>query len=267
MARASNPYGLSPALAQQVAAGESFLRDNMAAVPAPASPRAVVPAGTMYNAAGQRDGRAVGVPYGPGAYPVINTRNPTMVVLPPRLDLFSHMQNDYANFYRNMMPFITQMAQRAMQQGAKAARPVGRGNGSAVKPKTPPTPATMPKEPEFATYGQFPARWYPGMQMGPNLDRDSFGLMHPVDPYWDKFREANPPKQGSPAQPAQPAQPAPIPGMRVPSVEAPVEPTYTPYGSFQNRWYHPFDSTLPTEEITPFRFSAPNVGKPIPGMR
>ena len=210
-----NPYGLSPALAPHVAAGESFLRGNMATVPAsrmspPPPPPGVnayrvAPAGTLYNSTGQRDGRAMGVPYGPGAYPVINTHNPTMVVLPPRLDLFSHMQNDYANFYRNIMPLITQMAQRAMQQGAKAARP--RGTGGPAKPKTPPAPATMPKEPEFATYGQFPARWYPGMQMGPNLDRDSFGLMHPVDPYWDKFRAANPPKQGSPAQPAQPAQP------------------------------------------------------------
>lgn len=121
----------------------------------------VVPAGTMYNAAGQRDGRAMGVPYGPGAYSVINTHNPTMVVLPPRLDLFSHMQNDYANFYRNMLPFITQMSQRAMQQGAKAARPRVAGAGGPAKPKA------QLQQP-------------PSGPMGPFFDdRDSFRLRQP----------------------------------------------------------------------------------------
>ena len=172
----------------------------------------VAPAGTLYNYAGQRDGRAMGVPYGPGAYPVINTHNPTMVVLPPRFDRFSRMQDNYNQFFNLYAPMFRQMMQQAMQSGRAAARP--KGTGGPAKPKTPPAPATMPKESEFATYGQFPARWYPGMQMGPNLDRDSFGLMHPVDPYWDKFRAANPPKQGSPAPstPSTPsAQPAPAP--------------------------------------------------------
>lgn len=270
-----NPYNLSPALAPRVAAGESFLRDNMTTVPAsrmspPPPPPGVnayrvVPAGTMYNAAGQRDGRAVGVPYGPGAYPVINTHNPTMVVLPPRLDLFSHMQNDYANFYRNMLPFIMQMSQRAMQQGARAARPAGRGNGSAMTPKDRPV----------EDLGSWNA-YKPGVDM--RGDRDSFALrqpgvrpdykISPPAPGWQSWQKPDVlPQDNSPAQPAQPAQPAPIPGMRIPSVGAPVEPTYAPYGSFQNRWYHPFDSILPTEEITPSRFSAPSVGKPIPGMR
>lgn len=169
-----NPYGLSPALAPQVAAGESFLRNNMSAVPArrmspmPPTPGSnayrVAPAGTLYNPAGQRDGRAIGVPYGPGAYPVINTHNPTMVVLPPRLDLFSHMQNDYANFYRNMLPFITQMSQRAMQQGAKAARP--RGTGGPAKPKDRPV----------EDLGSWNA-YVPGVDM--RGDRDSFTLRQP----------------------------------------------------------------------------------------
>lgn len=233
-----NPYGLSPALAPQVAASAVPARRMSPLPPTPGSNAyRVAPAGTLYNPAGQRDGRAIGVPYGPGAYPVINTHNPTMVVLPPRLDLFSHMQNDYANFYRNIMPLITQMAQRAMQQGAKAARP--KGAGGPAKPKTPPAPATMPKEPAFATYGQFPARWYPGMQMGPNLDRDSFGLMHPVDPYWDKFRAANPPKQGSPAQSSQPAgrPQADTSGAYGAAGFGVTEPTpLLQEGTFRNRW-------------------------------
>lgn len=124
----------------------------------------VAPAGTLYNYAGQRDGRAMGVPYGPGAYPVINTHNPTMVVLPPRLDLFSHMQNDYANFYRNIMPLITQMSQRAMQQGAKAARP--KGTGGPVKPKA-------PKVEDLGSWNAYK----PGVDM--RGDRDSFTLRQP----------------------------------------------------------------------------------------
>lgn len=126
----------------------------------------VAPAGTLYNPAGQRDGRAMGVPYGPGAYPVINTHNPTMVVLPPRLDLFSHMQNDYANFYRNMLPFIMQMSQRAMQQGAKAARPRGAGAGGPAKPKA-------PKVEDLGSWNAYK----PGVDM--RGDRDSFTLRQP----------------------------------------------------------------------------------------
>lgn len=147
---AGNPYGLSPALAPQVAAGEAFLRNNMGVVPArrmsppPPTPGSnayrVAPAGALYNSAGQRDGRAMGVPYGPGAYPVINTHNPTMVVLPPRFDRFSRMQDNYNQFFNLYAPMFRQMMQQAMQSGRAAVRPRGagtgvRGTGSAATPQ------------------------------------------------------------------------------------------------------------------------------------
>ena len=123
----------------------------------------VAPAGTLYDYAGQRDGRAIGVPYGPGAYPVINTHNPTMVVLPPRLDLFSHMQNDYANFYRNIMPLITQMAQRAMQQGAKVARPKGNGNAGSQNRQAQPSNGYPFIPTENVYHNQIPAGGLPAL--------------------------------------------------------------------------------------------------------
>lgn len=270
-----NPYNLPPSLAPQVAAGEAFLRNNTGVVPArrmsppPPMPGSnayrVAPAGVLYDYAGQRDGRAIGVPYGPGAYPVINTHNPTMVVLPPRFDRFSRMQDNYNQFFRLYAPMFRQMMQQAMQQGAKAARPRVAGAGGPAKPKDRPV----------EDLGSWNA-YKPGVDM--RGDRDSFTLrqpgvrpdykISPPAPGWQSWQKPDVlPQDNPPAQPVQPAQPAPIPGMRIPSVGAPVEPTYAPYGSFQNRWYHPFDSILPTEEITPSRFSAPNVGKPIPGMR
>lgn len=203
----------------------------------PVSPVAVSPApqyGSMYTAQGNPTGYAV-IPNGRGpydgqinAYPVIRGQGSNLIVLPPRHDLFSSMQDRFARFYSMYAPLfagIAAQAQKAGQRMAGRAGGAGRGTGANAKPKTPPVPATMPKEPEFATYGKFPARWYPNMQMGPNLDRDSFGLMHPVDPYWDKFREANPPKQGYPAQPAAPnGEQQPQPYTPAPTVQpsAPV---------------------------------------------